>query len=292
MEDWSAYRSFLGVLRGGSLSGAARALGLTQPTIGRHIAALEQELGTALFVRSVRGLAPTDAALNIGGHAEAIEAAIEAARRTASAPSDIAAGTVRITASEIVGGEVLPGILADLKRRHDGLAFEVSLSNETADLMRRDADIAVRMVKPAQGALISAPAGRVKLGLFARRDYLKRCGTPKTLAELSRHALIGFDRETPFVMAVKRQLKMDRAALSLRSDSDLAQLSAIRAGFGLGICQIPLAQRPGDLVHVLEDQISFTLNIWIAMHEDLKRVRRMRVVFDHLVEAMRSYARS
>lgn len=291
-DDWNAYRSFLGVLRAGSLSGAARTLGLSQPTLGRHVEALEAGLGTALFTRSVRGLAPTDVALAIRPHAEAIEAAAEAVRRVISAPADAPSGVVRITASEIVGGAVLPGILRDLRTRHAGLVFELSLSNQTEDLMRRDADIAVRMVKPAQGALIAAHVGKVGLGLFARRDYLARYGTPANFAALAGHAMIGFDRETPFLTMAQKRLNLERSMFALRTDSDLAALAALRDGFGLGICQIPLAKALPDLVHILPGQIAFELEIWIVMHEDLKRVRRMRTTFDHLTERMRAYVRS
>jgi DNA-binding transcriptional LysR family regulator len=292
MDDWSAYRSFLGVLRTGSLSAAARSLGLSQPTLGRHIAALEAELGTALFTRSVRGLAPTDSALAIRPHAEAIEAATEAARRASSAPADSASGVVRITTSEIVGAEVLPPMLAALRERHRGLAFELSLSNRTEDLMRRDADIAVRMVKSTQSALVTAYVGKVTIGLFGRRDYLARHGTPAKLSDLPGHTLIGFDRETPFLTAAKRQLKLEREMFALRCDSDLANLAALRAGCGLSICQVPLARRSPDLVRLFKEEVAFTLEIWVAMHEDLKRVRRMRVAFDHLVASMKAYARA
>lgn len=291
MDDWSAYRSFLGVLRTGSLSAAARELALSQPTLGRHIAGLEAELGTALFTRSVRGLAPTDAALAIRPHAEAIEAAAVAARRVTSAPAESLSGVVRVTTSEIVGAEVLPPMLAELRERHPGLKFEISLSNRTEDLTRRDADIAVRMVKPTQSALIAARIGKVTIGLFGRRDYLARHGSPARLSDLPRHTLIGFDRETPFLAATKRELRLEREMFALRCDSDLANLAALRAGCGLSICQLPLARRTPDLVRLLKDEVAFPLEIWIVMHEDLRRLHRMRATFDHLVASMKAYVR-
>lgn len=290
-DDWTAYRSFLAVMRSGSLSAAARAIGLTQPTLGRHVEALEATLGAALFTRSVRGLAPTDTALAIRPHAEAMEAAVSAARRVSSAPADSASGTVRITASEVIGGEVLPGVLRDLHRRHPGLALELSLSDLTEDLMRRDADIAVRMVKPAQGGLLAAHVGAVELGLFATKDYLVRHGTPRSARDLGGHAVIGFDSVTPFVAAAAGQLGLRREMFALRTDSDHASLNALRTGFGLGICQVPLARRSPGLVRVLPRDIRFTLEIWIVMHEDLKRIRRMRTVFDHLVTSVLAYVR-
>lgn len=193
---WDLYRSFLAVLREGSLSGAARALGLTQPTLGRHVEALEQTLGLALFTRSGHGLMPTEAALELRPHAEALAASAAALLRAASGRGAGTRGTVRITASEVVGAEVLPPILARLRREHPELVVELVLSNRTEDLLRRDADIAVRMVRPAQEALVARRLGVVELGLHAHQRYLDRCGAPAVLDDLRAHALIGFDRET------------------------------------------------------------------------------------------------
>ena len=289
-ELWTLYRSFLAVVQHGSLSRAARDLGLSQPTLGRHIAALEERLDCgALFTRSVRGLAPTDAALAIRPHVEAMNAAAAAVRRTLSAPSHALEGTVRISASDIVGSQVLPAILADLRARHPGLVIELSLSNDTEDLIGRAVDIAVRMVRPTQKALLARRIGAARLGVYAHKSYAERYGLPQSRQDLARHALIGFDRETPYMRAMAATLKLDRAMFALRTDSDLAALGALTAGFGLGFCQAPLARRLGNLVPVLAGEIAVDLPIWIAMHEDLKTVRRMRTVFDHLAAGMKAY---
>ncbi|MFT3810112.1 MAG: LysR family transcriptional regulator [Micropepsaceae bacterium] len=291
---WTLYRSFLAVMREGSLSGAAAALTLSQPTLGRHIEALEQRLGgIALFTRHPRGLLPTEAAREMLPHIEAMHAGAEAARWAATtAKADAVSGTVRIAASETVGAEVLPGILAPLRARHPGLSFELSLSIRSEDLLRRDSDIAVRMVQPEQGALLAVKTGTVKLGLFAHRSYAARHGLPATMADLANHAVIGFDRTNPFIDSASRALKLDRAMFALRVDHELASLAALRAGFGLGVCQKPIAKRDGDLVPVLEREIAFTLGTWVVMHGDLKRVPRMKTVFDHLAREMRAYTRS
>src|SRR5471032_2705843 len=148
--NWEWYRSFLSVVETGSLSAAARALGLAQPTMGRHIEALEHALGLALFTRSHDGYAPTDAALQLRPYAETLAATAAALRRVASSQGDGVRGTVRLTASEVVGVEVLPPILSALRRQHPALVIELVLSNQVDDLLRREADIAVRMVRPAQ----------------------------------------------------------------------------------------------------------------------------------------------
>ena len=166
---WELYRSFLGVLQEGSLSGAARALGITQPTVGRHISALEKSLGLALFTRSQTGLLPTEAALSLRSYAEAMNSTAAAFKRAADSHGEGVKGTVRIAASEVIGVEVLPPIMAGLQQKHPQLKVELVLSNRVQDLLRREADIAVRMTQPRQELLIARRVGTVALGLYAHK---------------------------------------------------------------------------------------------------------------------------
>ncbi len=291
--SWEHYRSFLTVLRHGSLSSAARALRLTQPTVGRHIDELEQKLRLPLFTRSQQGLAPTDAAVELRPHAEAMEAAAGALIRAASGTADQARGVVRVTASEIIGCEVLPPILTAFRERHPGIAVELALSNRTENLLRREADIAVRMVRPTQAALVARHVGEVTLGLHAHRRYLAAHGHPRTFEALARHTVIGFDRESAVVHSLRDAgMPLTRDLFALRSDSDLAQLAAIRAGFGIGACQIGIARRDDQLVHLLRESFVFKLGIWIAMHGNLRASRRMRLMFDHLAAGLADYVAS
>ena len=287
MDSWDHYRTLLAVLDEGSLSGAARALGLTQPTVGRHIEAIETELGIPLFSRSVGGLAPTEAGLALRPHAEAMADAAAAIVRTASGEVDAVRGAVRIAAADIVGVEVLPPILTGLHDAHPELVLELTLSNRQEDLLRREADIAVRMVRPTQGALLTKRVGSVRLGLYAHRRYLAAHGPAEQIA-------IGFDRDLRNVRALKNgrtSVPLDREAFAFRSDNDLAQLAALRAGFGVGVCHAPIARRDPDLVPVLEDAFRYELEIWVAMHEDLKTSRRMRLTFDWLIDGLEDYVR-
>ena len=290
--QWDLYRSFLEVLRTGSLSAAARTLGLTQPTVGRHIVQLERSLGRkALFTRSQTGLIATSTALGLRPHAEAMAAAAAAFIRASSGSVDQATGAVRITASEIVGGEVLPAILARFHDNQRGIQIELALSNQTEDLLRRDADIAVRMVAPAQQALVAKRVGKIFLGFHAHRRYLESRGVPQRPEDLQHHTLIGFDRPTPFLQnlqAFGRPLTRD--LFGFRSDSDLAQLAAIRAGVGIGVCQYGVARRDPDLVAVLAKEFSMGLELWVVAHEDQKKTERIRLMFDHLVAALAEYA--
>jgi len=292
LDDWEHCRTFLGVLEHASLSAAARALGLAQPTVGRHVAALEKSLGLSLFTRSPSGLLPTDAALELRRHAEAMRSHAAALRRTAAGAGAGAgiAGSVRISASEVVGIEVLPPILARLQTEHPRLAVELVLSNRVQDLLQREADIAVRMTAPQQEQLVARKVGEIELGLHAHADYLQRRGTPQTTAGLRAHALIGFDEETPFLRSAKHWLPVwERAAFALRADSDVAQLALIRAGAGIGICQAALAARDARLVRVLPDQFAIPLPTWLVMHEDLRQSARCRVTFDALAQGLLAY---
>ena len=167
--DWDELRTFLEVARDLSLSGAARRLGLSQPTVGRHIDALEEALGATLFTRSPRGLNATAAAIALIPHAEAMAAAAAALARSASSAAATDRGVVRVTASEIVGAEVLPPIFAAFRARNPGIAVELAVTNRNEDLSRGDADIAVRMVRPTQSGLVARRIGQTRVRLRASR---------------------------------------------------------------------------------------------------------------------------
>jgi DNA-binding transcriptional LysR family regulator len=288
--SWDYYRSFLAVLNEGSLSAAARSLGLTQPTLGRHIEALEAAFGTPLFLRGPQGLLPTDTALAMRAQTEMMDATSATLRRIASGAQQAAKGSVRISASDIIATEVLPPILARLQDAHPALEVELSLSDRVEDLMRHQADIAVRMVAPRQNNLLSQRIGALALGFHAHRAYLQRHGTPQSFEDLHQHRLIGFDQRLNYI----RDILKDRPDLAdihftFRCDSNVAQFAAIRAGLGIGICQNALARQQTDLVEILPGQLNLSLDTYVVMHEDLKHSPRCRVTFDALVSGLRAY---
>ena len=284
--DWTLYRTLLAVLGEGSLSAAARRLGLTQPTVARHVDALEAALGADLFVRSQRGLDPTDLARSLRPQAQVMATTAAALLRTASGSLGTVAGTVRISASDVVGVEHLPPLLARLRRSHPALVLELSLSDRVDDLLAREADIAVRMTEPTQTALLARRLPPVELGFHAHRDYLARRGTPASMADLSAHDLIGYDTETPALRTMAARLApLDRQGFALRTDSNVAQLAAIRAGFGVGLCQVRVAQHDPALVRIVP-KVKLWLPLWIVMHEDLKTSARFRTVFDALASGL------
>lgn len=287
---WELYRTYLGVLEEGSLSGAARAMGIAQPTVGRHIDALEKALGVALFTRSQTGLLPTDAALALQPFAQAMSSSAAALKRAAESHGSGIKGTVRVTASEVMGVEVLPPILAQLQGAHPDLRVELVLTNRVQDLLQREADIAVRMTQPKQEQLIARRVGTVQLGLHAHQQYLHQRGTPQSVEDLAQHALIGFDEETPFVRAARKGFPVwQREAFAIRTDSDVAQLALIRAGCGIGICQVPLVARDPQLVHLLPEGFTLGLETWLTMHEDLRNTPRCKVTFDALLQGLQAY---
>jgi DNA-binding transcriptional LysR family regulator len=289
---WDELRTFLEVARDMSLSGAARRLGLTQPTVGRHIDALEEALGATLFTRSPRGLAPTAAAKALVPHAEAMATAAGALARSASSAAAVDRGVVRVTASEIMGAEALPAIFAGFRARNPGIAIELALTNRNQDLARGDADIAVRMIRPTQTGLIARRIGATRIRLYAHRDYLARFGEPRTLADLRQHCFIGFDRDNQtFRSAGSFAKALTREDFGFRCDSDLAQLAALRSGVGIGGCQDMIARRTPDLVPVLPSAFQMALEVWLVMHRDLKAEPRVRLMFDWLAAGLTEYVR-
>jgi DNA-binding transcriptional LysR family regulator len=290
--SWDHFASFLAVLETGSLSAGARALGLAQPTLRRHVEALEQSLGEPLFTRSPAGLSPTDTARRIAPYAETMAASASALIRAATA-GDGPSGTVRLAASEIIAVEVLPFLLAPLLVRHPGLSLELSVSNRNEDLLRRDSDIAIRMTRPAQGSLIARQTGVVDVGLFATGTYLAARPPLLDLADLRNgHVLIGEDRASGLASALRAAgSDTDELTFALRSDSDTAQLAAVRAGLGIGVCQAGVARRDASLVRVLP-AIALQLEVWLVTHPDLKDQPRIRAVFDHLAARLGGYLRA
>ena len=290
--SWDLYRSLHAVVRAGSLSAAARTLGLSQPTVGRHIEQLEQALGQPLFTRSPQGLRPTELARSLTPSLEAMASAAETALREASGGADAVGGVIRLTASEVIGTEVLPALLAEFHEQHPGVVIELALSNRAEDLLRREADIAVRMMRPTQTGLRARRVGSIGGGLYAHRRYLQLHGEPRAL-DTPGHAAVGYDRDNAGLRAIgAAHPSLTRELFAFRSDSDLAQLAAVRAGFGVGGCQHGIARRDPNLVHVLADVFNFELEVFVVMHDDLKANRRMRLMFDHLVAGLTDYVRA
>lgn len=292
--DWTLMRSFLAVVREGSLSAAARYTSLTQPTIGRHIADLEATLGVSLFTRSSSGLIPTEIALSLVEDAEAMEGAFASLVRKATLRTneEQPVGTVRITTHDSMGTFVLPQLLADVRYRLPRIALELALSGRLTDILRREADIAVRMVRPQQDGLVARKLGMIHLGLYAHQNYVQRYGEPRTLGELAEHHLVGFDKDDQILrIGNDGTLPLAREMFSLRVDSSAAQVMSVRAGLGIGIIITPMVRAEPEMVAILPRDIAINLECWIVVHEDQKSSPIVRPVYEMLGDGLANWIR-
>lgn len=287
--DWSLLPSFLAVVEHGSLLRAARVLKQSQPTLGRHVDALEQQLGVSLFERTGRGLVPTAQARAIAEHARGMQASADALARTVSGAGQAARGTVRITASQVVAAFVLPPLIARLAQTAPDIQIEVITSNDVKNLLRREADIAIRMVQPTQGSLVARKLGEVTVGAFAHKRYLKRFGAPSTAMDLLQHRLIGFDTDESMLRGFRLLgAEVTRESFALRSDDHILHWEAMRAGYGIAFTATYLADRDAAVQRLLPDLAIPPLPVWLTTHREIHGSARIRTVFDFLAEALPS----
>ncbi|WMT86691.1 LysR family transcriptional regulator [Pelagibacterium sp. 26DY04] len=287
MTDWTLWRSFAAVAEHGSLSKAARALGSSQPTIGRHIEALEFTLGTKLFERGVAGLTPTE--LGLAAYEpirRAVEAIAEAELHVAGTSSELS-GSVRITASVIIAHYVLPRMLRVLRIEFPAIDFEIVPTDSAGNLLLREADIAVRMFRPTQGDLITRKLGETAIVACAHQGYLKRRGTPRTVEDLLEHDLIGFDRSELLIAAAQRLgFNLKRSDFAFRCDSQSATWEMMRAGLGIGFAQANIIRQTDGMMPIALNLAIPPLEVWLTCHRELHTARRIRAVYDRLGELM------
>lgn len=285
--DWSLVRSFLAALEHGSLLGAARALGTSQPTLGRHMAELESQLGVLLFERTGRGLLPTDAALQLAEAARAMQAGADAMARAASGGAAAVSGTVRISASQPVACHVLPPVLAQMRQVLPEVQVELVASNAVSNLLRREADIALRMVRPDQTTLVAKRIGSVGVTACAHRDYLRRRGTPRQPLDLLQHELVGNDRNSDIVRGFAGLGQTVTAeAFAFRTDDLIAYWQAVRAGLGIGFVATYLLREDSAVLPLLPALKLPALPMWLTVHREIRTSARIRAVYDFLAQAV------
>ncbi len=287
--SWDYIRTFQAVALTGSLSAAARKLGLTQPTVGRHIDLLEADLKVPLFTRSRDGMRLTETGESLVASAAELSDAAAAFERRASGLEEAASGTVRISANEVLGIYALPKCLAQVREEHPEIEFELVASNDVSKLLQRDADIAIRMFRPTQNDLVARKLSELPLGFYAHKDYLARHGTPEQFADLKRFGLIGYDRDASFIRAAASFGEtFVRSDFTFRTDSILAQFEAVRAGMGIGVLHCELARNWHELERVLPDLPIPPVEVWIACHMDVRYNRRVRLVMDALSRSLKT----
>jgi DNA-binding transcriptional LysR family regulator len=288
LEDWNLLRTFLAVFETGNLTRAAQQLGLTQPSAGRHLRALEDQLGETLFDRVPGKWRPTARASGLYEAAVGMRKAAAAANEVLAGHTQQLAGRVRISSSEAFSIGVLPQLLAALMRDAPALEIELVATNNTDNLLRRDADLALRFYRPAQDDLVATRVGSVEVGLYASRAYLARCGMPSRLSQAG-HVWIGYDQSRVALDSpMGRRSNLQREQFQFRTDSVLAQQAAIEADLGIGPYLVPLAEAHGGLQRVLPDVVAQPLEIWLCAHDDLRRSLRLRRCFDYLEQALRA----
>ena len=285
--DWRLIRSFLAALEAGSLLGASRRLGFSQPTVGRQISELESQLGLVLFERTGRGLSPTASGLQLADAARAMETgALQLGRQVSGAQAQVS-GTVRITASQPAACFLLPPLLAEMRRALPDIQVELEASNNISNLLRREADIALRMVRPEQATLVAKKLGVVGVGAFASRAYLARRGTPSVPAELFDHELVGFDKVDSIVRGFRTYNEaITREAFALRSDDLIVHSQAVRAGLGIGFLADYVVRDDPTVQRVLPNLVLPELPMWITVHREIRTNPRIRAVFDFLAAAL------
>lgn len=285
--DWNLLKALGAVIDAGSLSAAAKATGVSQPTLGRHIDRLETALGATLFVRGRAGMTPTPAALRIAEAAQAMRAAEAAVSMQAAGHASELKGVVRISASEIFATFFLPAILGDLLAQMPAIEIELAASNDQADLMARDADIAVRMVRPMQNDLIARKVNDMATGAFAHAGYLERFAEPADIAGLAGHAIVGFDRSDLVIRGFAAAgLKVGRDFFRFRCDDQAACWRAVCDGVGIGFGPLALARREPALRRILQAYALPSLPVWLVSHRELRTSARIRAVSDFLGERL------
>ena len=281
--DWNQVRGFLATVEEGSLSAGARALGLTQPTLGRQVAALEDRLGVTLFERAPRGLILTPTGRDLLEHVQAMAEAASRVSLAASGRSETIEGQVKVSASEIYSVEFLPGIVAELRKVHPGIEIEIVATNDLSDLRHREADIALRNTRPEDPELIAKLIKEAAGGIFASHGLLAELPPIRSIEDLTDMPFIGFGDETQFLPALQsRGIEVTSRNIVAGSGNHIAHWALIRKGVGLGVGPTEAADLYPELVPVLPDLLEFSFPIWLVAPRELNTSRRVRIVFDVL----------
>ncbi len=285
--DWNRIRAFLATAEAGSLSAAARALGLTQPTLGRQIAALERDMGVVLFERAGRGLIPTPTARELLADVRAMGEAAGRMALTATGRSQVIEGPIRITATEVYAVHVLPPIIAALRAAHPGITVEIIATNRAADLLRREADIAIRNFAAREPELIARKVGEDRGRPYATPECLARLGKPRRWQDLATAEFVGMGDAPAFIDGLRAfGLELTARQVPLQADIHLVHWALVKQGLGIGFMTEAVGDAEPLVCRVLPELPPIIFPVWLATHRELHTSRRVRVVFDLLAEAL------
>lgn len=285
--DWNRARAFLVTAEEGSLSAAARALGMTQPTLGRQVTALERELGTVLFERAGQGLLLTPSGLELLEHVRAMGNAANQVSLTASGQTQDIEGSVCISASEVYAAYVLPAIIAKLRQLEPKIQIEIIASNETSDLRRREADIALRNFEPSQPDLIAKKVKEVSARFYAAKKYLDQAGHPQSIEDFQKLDFIGFDNPATLINYLKNlDLMLSKSNFPLVTASYITHWELVKQGLGIGIMPEEIGDAEPLVQQALPTFPPIKFPIWLTTHRELRTSRRVRIVFDLLAEEL------
>lgn len=285
--DWSLIQSFLAVAETGSLSEAARRLGVSQPTVGRQIRNIENQLEVTLFTRQPRGLALTETGSALLPHAREMADGLRAISLIAAGRSNKLSGPVRITASVFTAQYQLPPILARLRAEEPDISIDLVPSDKTENLLFREADIAVRMFRPEQLDVVTRHIGDLELGVYAARSYLDRVGRPGSFADMLEFDLVGYDRSDEILRGMRNMgMAAQRDWFAMRCDHNTVYWELIRAGCGIGFAQVSIG-RADPLVERLFEHVPLpTLPLWLASHEAVRSTPRIKRVWGALAAGL------
>jgi DNA-binding transcriptional LysR family regulator len=285
--DWNQLRAFLETAETGSLSAAARKLALTQPTLSRHVAAIEQALGVTLFERTGQAMVLTDAGLSLLEHARTMGAAAQELVLSASGQAQAVEGLVSVSASDAVATWLLPPVLRRLREVAPGITVEVVTSNALSDLRRREADIAIRHVRPDQPDLIGRLLYEASAGFYASADWVAQHGHPRTAQDAQGLDFIGSDRSGRYLAyLVQHGLPVSAAQLRVLAENSVTAWMLAQQGLGIGVMMDEIARRTPGVVRVLDEVAAVRFPVWLVTHRELRTARRIRMVFDELAEAL------
>lgn len=285
--DWNHIRAFLATAETGSLSAAARQLGQTQPTLSRQVAALEADLGLYLFERVGRGLVLTEAGRDLLEHSRQMGSAAEAFALAASGQSNAIEGTVRITASDVLSQFFLPPVLHRVQQIAPRLSIDVVASNDIQDLMRREADIAIRHSRPEQPDLITRLTHEGTVHFYAATSYLDQRGRPQNAEDITHHDFVGLgDQSILLNFAQSLGLPLEPGQFRIGSHNGLVAWELVKQGFGIAPMDVRVAAQTPGVERVLEWIEPVRYPFWLTTHRELHTSRKIRLVFDLLAEAL------